>query len=405
MMENYHDNMKAYRAQKLPQRIQKFEACATPTEEIECDLSLFLQKYFLDKDGNRDPTKTPGLILLSRYHPRLLALTARTDPVQFLALAARIDPVPALHVASGGLEGASNVMVIGWNRERVRNKAHDIDMQQTGGRGILRLSDNWDSQMRIHRNYVEERRSRAKTSDPEATTSFYIDHVTGVYIVSCDYVQHYWPVLSKQLHLRFFPGGRLAIIDLGIVFGLMVLGKTQVAVTKVVQNGTWNANLIGAGEMNDDVDGEDMSSEEGDSYDERESGSSDNLDHNMSDEPDYFVDLTSDQPDNFVDLTSDRPTKRQKSENGHPRRLYFQWRGYNTVTGAIKFDPQNCNTGYLDFADDDATTLKGKICMDVRTTVDFHGYKASQLAGPLTMDWNALSHLASERAKVREYIW
>ena len=382
MMDNYHDNMKAYRAQKLPERVQRFEACATPTEEVECDMSLFLQKYFLDKDGSPDPTKTPGLILLPGYNPRSPALVGR------------VERVPALHVANGGLGGASSVMVIGWDRDRVNNKAHDIDMQQTNGRGILRSSDSWDTQMMIHHNYVEERRIRAKTSNPEADTSFGINYVTGKYIVSCDYVQHNWPVLSKRLRLRFISSGRLAIFDLGIFVGLMVLGKTRVAVTKVVRDGTWNADLIGMEEMGDDGDSEDVSSDQEDSFDEQESGSSDDSDHNIDDEP-----------DNFVDLTSDRPAKRQKSENGHPRRLYFQWRGYNTVTGAIKFDPQNCNTGYLDFADDDATTFKGKIYIDARTTVWFHGYKVPGLAGPLTMDWNAFSHLASERAKVPEHIW
>lgn len=366
MMENYHDNMKAYRAQKLPQRVQIFEACATPTEEIECDPSLFLRKYFLDKDGSPDPTKTPGLILLPGYNPRSLAL------------AANVERVPALHVADGGLGGASNVMVIGWDRDRVNNKAHDIDMQQTDGRGILRSSDNWDRQMMIHHNYVKERRSRAKTSNPEAATSFDIDYVTGQYVVSCDYVQHNWPVLSKQLRLRFISSGRLAIFDLGIFVGLMVVGKTRAAVTKVVRDGTWNADLIGVEEMSDDGDNEDVSSDQEYSYDE---------------------------PDNFVDLTSDRPAKRQKSENGHPHRLYFQWRGYNTVTGAIIFDPQNCNTGYLDFSDGDATTFEGRICIDALTTTCFHGYKVPGLAGPLTMNWNALSHLASERAKVPEHIW
>lgn len=382
MMENYHDNMKAYRAQKLPQRIQIFEACATPTEEVECDPSLFLRKYFLDIDGNPDPAKTPGLILLPGYNPRSSAL------------AGRVERVPALHVADGGLGGASNVMVIGWDRERVKDKAHDIDMQQTEGRGILRSSDSWDRQMMIHQNYVEERRSRAKTSDPKAATSFDRDHVAGKYIVSCDYVQHDWPVLSKQLRLRFISGGRLAMFDLGIIVGLMVLGKTQAAVMKVVQDGTWNAHLLGVEEMEDDGDNEDVSSDEEDSYDERESGCSDDSDHKMGD-----------QPDNFVDLTSDRPVNCQKSENDYPHRLYFQWRGYNTVTGAIKFDPQNRNIGYLDFADDDATTFEGNICIDTPTTVRFSGYKVPGMAGPLTMNWNALSHLASERAKVPEHIW
>ena len=208
------------------------------------------------------------------------------------------------------------------------------------------------------------------TSDPKGGTSFHRYKVigkSGNYVVKSDHIQHGWPVLSKQLSLRCFRDGRLAIFDLGIIVGLMVLGKTKVDVTKLVQEKDW-----------DDVsEGEDVSSEE---------------------------EYSSDESDTSVDRTSDRPVKRQKIEVDHPRRLYFQWRGYNTVSGAIYFDPQNRNTGYLDFANDDATTFEGKICMDARTTIDFQGYKAPGLTGLLTMNWNALSHLASERAKAPEYM-
>lgn len=108
MMEDYRDRMKAYHVQELPTRIQKFEACASLTEEAECDASLFLRKYFLDEDGNPDRTKTPDLILLPRYADKGLALTSRTERV------------PALHVADGGLGGGSNVMVVGWDRAKAR---------------------------------------------------------------------------------------------------------------------------------------------------------------------------------------------------------------------------------------------------------------------------------------------
>ena len=86
-MEDYRDRMKAYRAQELPKRVRKFEACVTPTEEAKCDRSLFLRKYFLDEDGNSDRTKTPYLLLLPGYTDKSLALTGRTERV------------PALHVA------------------------------------------------------------------------------------------------------------------------------------------------------------------------------------------------------------------------------------------------------------------------------------------------------------------
>ena len=355
-MKDYRDKMKAYRAQELPKRIQAFEACATPTEEAKCDSSLFLRKYFLDKDDNPDRTKMPDLILLPGYTDRYLALTGRTERI------------PALHVADGGLGGASNVTVIGWNRERVNSKAHDIDMQQTDGRGILRSSHNWDKQMMIHHSYMEKLRSRAETPNPQSGTSFHRYNVHGNYVVKCSHIQHGWPILSKGLTLRCFREARMAILDLGVIVGLMVLGRTKAAVMKLVQEKDWD----------DDSAGEDVSSEEDDS---------------------------SDEPDTPVDWMSDQPVKRQKIDADHPRRLYFQWRGYSTVSGAIHFDPQNRNTGYLDFANNDATTFEGRICMDARTNIEFQGYRVPGLTGPLTMSWNALSHLASERAKAVENTW
>ena len=379
-MEDYHDKMKAYRAQELPKWIQTFEVCATPTEEAKCDSSLFLRKYFLDKDGNPDRAKTPDLILLPGYTDRGLALTGRTERV------------PALHVADGGLGGANHIMVIGWNRERVNNKAHDIDTQQTDGRGVLRSRHDWDKQMMIHHAHMEKFHSDAVTSDPKAGTSFHRYKVTGKYVVKSDNIQHKWPVLSKQLSLRCFRDGRLAIFDLGIIVGLMVLGKTKVDVTKLVQEKDW-----------DDVsDGEEVSNEEEDSCDESDTKSWD--DDSEGEDVSSEEEDSSHELDTSVDRTSDRPIKRQKIDVDHPRRLYFQWRGYNTLSGAIYFDPQNRNTGYLDFANDDATTFEGKICMDARTTIGFQGYKVPGLTGPLTMNWNALSHLASERAKTPEYM-
>lgn len=198
--------------------------------------------------------------------------------------------------------------------------------------------------------------------------------------------QHDWPVLSKQLRLRIINSGRLAIFDLGILFGLMLFGKTQEDVTKLLHNGKWDADPTDEEDTDDESETEDASSDDEDSHDN-------NANNNL------------DTPTN---LPSNRPQKRQKIEPRHPHRVHFQWRGYNTISGAIQFDPRNRNTGYLDFTSDDATSFEGNILMDVdgmRNALSFQGYRVPGLAGPLTMNWNALSHLDSERAKVPEFMW
>ena len=347
-MDDYRDRMKAYRAQELPKRIQNFETCATPTEEAQCDASLFLRKYFLDEDGTPDRTKTPHLILLPGYNDKSLALTGRTQRI------------PALHVADGGLGGANNVMVVGWDRSRVNNEAHQIDMQQSAGCGVLRSSHDWDQQMMSHLKYAKKRCNQAESLNPKAGSSFKPHNVSGKYVMKCEAIQHDRPALSKQLHLRMISNGRLAIFDFGIVMGLMVLGKTQEDVTRLVQDGKWNADTFDAEDSDDEGEREDASSDEEESDDERASG------------------------------RSDQPAKRRKIESSHPRRLHFQWRGYNTISGVVQFDPQNRNTGYLDFANDDATRFEGNILMDAMgSEISFQGYKVPGMAGPLTMDWNA----------------
>lgn len=380
MIENYFKKMKACCVQELPKRIQKLEACTTPTEEAKCDASLFLWKYFLDEDGNPDRTKTPDLILLAGYTDKSLALTGRTERV------------PALHVADGGLGGASNVTVVGWDRERVNKKAHEIDMEQSLGRGILRLSHDWDRQMMSHQTYVEELRKNAEILDPGGGRLFKTHGTVGIYVMKCEAIQHDWPVLSKQLRLRMIHSRRLAVFDLGIIVGLMVLGKTQEHVTKRLQVGNWNNSSIDPEDTDDEGENEDASSDEEDSNEERGSESSRDSDYNVGDEPDTPIDLTLDQS-----------VKRQKIKSTHPRRVHFQWRGYNTMSGAIQFDPQHRNMGYLDFANDGVTTFEGNIFMDVMgCELSFQGYKVPGMGGPATIDWNALSHLASEREKARD---
>ncbi len=374
-MEDYHARMEAYRAQELPKRIKKFAACATPSEEVKCDVSLFLRKYFLDENGNPDRTKTPDLILLPGYTDKGLALKGRTERV------------PALHVEGGGLGGDSNVTVIGWDRVKVNDKAHQVDLLQSSGRGILRPTHDWDRQKMSHDKFAE-------TFGPKVAGSFDSYDIHGRYVMKCEAIQHDWPRLSKQLHLRFILNGRLAIFDLGIVVGLIVLGKTQEKVTKLLQDGKWDVDPTDAEFSGDESESEDASSDE-DSHDGRASGRDEALGYNSGD-----------RPDTHIDLTSDWPVKRQRVERQHPRRLHFQWRGYNTVTGAIQFDPQDRNTGYLDFADDKAIVFEGNIFMDVMGgRISFQGYRLPGLSGPLTMNWNALSHLASERAKVPKHRW
>lgn len=340
--------------------------CATPTEEVKCDRLLFLHKYFRDKDGNPDRSKTPALMLLP-------GCTLEDSGL----LKGQAACVPGLHVADGGLPGQDAIIVIGWDRARVNRKAREIDLQQTQGGGIIRSSENWDKVMMKHYNHQENSQTVGLFAG-----SFGDYGISGVFALRSEKIQLDWPSLSRQMRMRVIMSGQLAIFDLGIVSGLMILGKTQEDVSKIIEAGTWDFDPSEYFETSDEEE-----------TDEEASGSiSDRSDDNTKDEPD--------------DTASHHPAKRRKGQASEFRRMYFQWRGWNTMSGAIQHDPQNRNTGYLDFANNLATAFEGKIYMELtQGETRFQGLEIPGMSGPLTLNWDKLSHLESDRAKVREHLW
>ena len=293
-MKDYYEKVKLYNAQELPKRLQKFDGCATPADEAKCDAPLFLSKYFLDKDGNPDRTKTPDLILLPGYFDKGLRLTGR------------IERVPALHLADGGLGGANNVTVVGWDRARVNNKAYEIDMTQSSGRGVLRLSHDWDRKMMSHRQYVEKKLRRVETVGSKFGSSFEASYFDGNHTIKCETIEHDWPVVSKQMGMKVFHSGRLAVFDLGIVVGLMVLGRTQEDVSKLIHEGRWKSDPFDDEDTDDEGEFEDASSDEADSDSERTSESSHTPSYISGNKQDPPKDLVSSHP-------SKRPKKRERS--------------------------------------------------------------------------------------------
>lgn len=300
-----------------------------------------------------------------------------------MALVGRVERVPGLHVASGGLPRNCNVTVIGWNRAKVNAVAHEFDIQQAVPINLRPMSD-LSRQMDRHAQYVHTVDfSRDRPFEPYSTS--------GIYAIRCEEIRYHYPNLSDKMFIRIVSGGRLAIFDLGKVCGLMILGESLEEISRVVEDGTWKADPV------DTIDSQSEDDEGGSSEEESgdEQESSDRTDRSESDNS-SSSDYSMPQP----------PAKRWKGETGPSRRLYFQWRGYNTMTGDFQCDPPNRNTGYLDFEDDQATCFDGRIHMEITGgATAFKGYRVPGLSGPLTMNWDALSHLDSDRAKVPDHIW
>ena len=376
-MSDYRARLEAHRVQELPKRIRAFEACKTPTAEVKCDANLFLRKYFLDEDGNPDRTKTPDLILLPGYTDRSLALTARTERV------------PGLHVADAGFGSKKNIMVIGWDRIEVVEKATEIDMQQSHGRGVVR--HDWDRLMEAHYAHafrIRVQNEKIRNSDKAALESRIHDRLEpkGVFILRSDRIEDVWAPLSKQMRLRMVHPGRLGVFDFGIVCGLMVFGRTQLDILKILKKGAWNR---GSDDFPEYSDAENSESE--DEYIDGEGGKS----------------AVSDEPNSSSRSGSGKPAKRRKVEKGNPRRVYFRWRGYDTLSGIlqmVQMDPGNSQTGYMDFMNDDATSFEGSIYMGIAGgTISFQGYQIPGMSEPLTMNWDALSIREVERARAPKW--
>lgn len=166
-------------------------------------------------------------------------------------------------------------------------------------------------------------------------------------------------------------------------------------VTRRVQNGRWKAGIWDDDDLESDSDDEDSSSGGEDYTDGPESDSNEEESHG-----------TLKDPASPGSSPSERRAVRVAGQQGRSHHLYFQWRGYDTMTGEVQVDPHNRNTGFLGFTNDVATTFEGKIQMDlIEGGATFQGYSIPGMSGPLLMDWGALSHLASDRAKARIHRW
>lgn len=345
LQERYETQMNDYQVQMEAYRIQ--------------GLPQRISKFEVCKTPTEEATCDASLFLRKYFldehgqpdkarTPRLMMLSGYQD--KGMALSGRTDRVPALHVANAGPGGANNITIIGWDRERVNSEAQETDSRYN----VIRAGSCWNTQMRRHEEHKAKYRGSQKSSD-----SFDPYYTCGIYAIRCGAVEDTWPILAKGLRLRMMSEGRLAVFDLGIITGLMVFAESQAKVSKLIADGKF-ANLVDPSGYQNHCEDDEMTSES----------------HDVDD-------------------------------SEHPRRLYLQWRGYDTRTGELQHDPYNHNIGYIDFEDARAMAFSGMLHLhrDLGSETQFEGYRIPGMTGPLTMDWDALSHLESDRAKDPKHIW
>ncbi|KAL8871082.1 MAG: hypothetical protein Q9174_003013 [Haloplaca sp. 1 TL-2023] len=360
--------------QKLPVRIRAFDACSTPSEEANFDDSLFLRKYFLGKDGLPDKARTPHVMKLPDFRGNLVTLSNKAECI------------PGLYVAKG-VE-----VMIGWDRSRVSNMARGGDRSDLQAPGEVEAKHE-RLQSTIHeqliKDHLQKEYNRTSKHLASARLKYQAKSLTGTYSLVSDAISRQWPDVSEKLQLRAFhsSSGRFAVFDLGVLFGMMIIGKSDEEIGVRLAKDHWR------GERNNT--GSESESEDFEMY--------------RNEDPGYGGgksvrdDVTPDKEPGSFDYSQSpaRPKKRQRTDGATQIRLSFRWRGYNTITGSIQ--PEN--TGYLDFTAGAAAKIRGVMQTDItETDIIFVGHKMDLLAYDMTQDWEALSNLDTDKAKLGKHI-
>lgn len=357
--------MKLSLENKHKQTLEKFN---TPVDLANHDCSLFLAKYFLDRDWKPDPSKSPFPILLPGLSDRL-------------ALQQAADTVPGLKTSSGG-EGDLRVVVIGWIRAAIFEETERISAEQA----ILRdeMSPTWQERLQKHYSFIN---TLPVLSKPR---KFAIESAQGNYAVECrgvmDNYSHDDDSSIRIIHSK--TDGWVGVFKIGVIYGVMRLDTDRKALLARCKATEKNESRV------DDHTGMDIALEELGTTEE---------DDDASGEEDVFSDLSADERDQGDEPKShisasavvrekrkSAPTrapnpaaKRPKpSSSISPNRLYFKWRGREKGQCEVAYDGYKKNTGYLQFTDSNFTKFESTISSDrIGKNVRFQGFKVSADGG------------------------
>jgi hypothetical protein len=331
-------------------RLQEFSRLDSPSKQANFDIDLFLSKYFLDENDKPDQSKTPEPLPLPGFANRA-------------ALHQAAERISGLHTVSGGTDYSSRVLVIGWDRDKVRQEASRIGREQASEQKEER-DEEWEEKMQDHRDYV------ARCKGVKGSKAFQAKYAVGSYIIECKRISEGWSDaddLTMNITQADGPVELVADFDFGIVEGIMRL--------------SFDAKLLS--------EPSESENDEEDEYDEEGYGDDD-------DEPTFSG--TKRKP--AAQRAKPQATKKSKASKAHPRRLYLQWRGRETGEGQIQLDYDNKHTGYLDFTDAGCTAFEGVAFFGfVGPRVPFRGFKVSDKGGKMTKSWSDYSENAYEYAR------
>ena len=213
----------------------------------------------------------------------------------------------------------------------------------------------------------QEEENRTSKVSALARLKYWSKSLKGKYFLASDAISRRSPHISEDLWLRAFhsSSGRLAVFDLGVIFGMMIIGKSDEEIGERLVQGEWRGERLHTRSESES----DVTETYRDEYTGRDGSKGVRDDVILDDEPGSFD----------YSQSPIRPKKRQRTNEPAPIRLCFRWRGYNTITGLIQ--PEN--TGYLDLTGGVATTIRGVMRTDI-AEADIFSWAIRWIRDPVT---------------------
>lgn len=390
---------------------ENWATCSTPGEQANNNLDKFMALYFLDDQGEPDPTKTA----------EPMALHGFANKAQLHEKAKRL---PGLETRSGG-EGSSRTICIGWDRKAVWDLASRLDDDARSQREKEKAA-KWDRAMAEHNRLAELVNRDGPKVNPKSLQPARIQKCKGSYLVDCEAAAKEWP--SRHLFTldianapdpsKTGPFITLGWLSLAHFEGKMLLSLDQQKLDNYVQYG--KDEVPDDSEDDEDSDSDECSEEDdagvdddgGDEEDTADDGNeTEDEDTDSEDENDRSMDGEENDEEEEIatkitTLGKKRkatsagaklgspPAKKGRNERVPPRRIHLRLRGRETGEGMILHEPHD---GYIEFTDDSFTQFKGVADLPyLGKAVIFEGFKISHIAKKRPEPWENVSSAAYE---------
>ncbi|KAK7918504.1 hypothetical protein PG985_010378 [Apiospora marii] len=361
----WRNELEEWNAEEKRKEEQKWEACLTPGEQANHNLDKFLSLYFLDDQGEPDPTKTTEPMALHGFANRS-------------QLHKKAKSIAGLETHSGG-EDSSRTICIGWDREAVWALASRLDDESRVEREN-ELADKWDKAMKEHNRLAALVKRDGPKTNPRSKQPARMQKCKGSYLVECEAAAEEWPsrhlftldVSNGPDHPKTGPFIVMGWLSLTHFEGTMLLSLDQHKLDNYVK--------YGQDEVPEDSS-EDSENSDSEDVTEKQERMAKNT-------------IAQGKKRKAASAGAKRGPPAKKERSPH-RRIHLRLRGYETYDAMILHEPR---VGYIEFTDDDFTHFKGVADIpDMGEEVAFEGFKVSHVAKEQPEPWENFSKAAYER--------